>query len=74
VLSILQIKRKEKERKILQMPNDFREITKGKGLRIPHSEFRIPDSTLPQKPYKNMADVNKLTFTAFSPFFVWLKP
>ena len=30
------------------MPNDFREITKGKGLRIPHSEFRIPDS-----PYTN---------------------
>ena len=53
------------------MPNDFPEITKGKGLRIPHSGLPIP---FVHKPYKNMADVNKLTFTAFSPFFVWLKP
>ena len=55
------------------MPNHFPEITKGKGC-----EFRIPDSGFQilsfHKPYKNMADVNKLTFTAFSPFFVWLKP
>ena len=26
------------------MRNDFPQITKGKGLRIPHSGFRIPDS------------------------------
>ena len=28
------------------MRNDFPQITKGKGLRIPHSGFQIPD--LPQ--------------------------
>ena len=26
------------------MRNDFPQITNGKGLRIPHSRFRIPDS------------------------------
>ena len=26
------------------MRNDFPQITKGKGLRIPHSRFRVPDS------------------------------
>ena len=35
------------------MRNDFPQITKGKGLRIPHSGFRIPDVP---KHYKNMAD------------------
>ena len=35
--------------------------------RIANSAFRITF----HKPYKNMADSN---FTAFSPFFVWLKP
>ena len=28
------------------MRNDFPQITKGKGLRIPHSRFRIPDSLI----------------------------
>ena len=30
------------------MRNDFPQITKGRGLRIPHSGFRIPDFSLPQ--------------------------
>ena len=30
------------------MRNDCPQKTKGKGLRIPHSGFRIPDSRLPQ--------------------------
>ena len=37
------------------MSNDFREITKGKGLQIPHSEFQIPDfspSTNPTKTWR----------------------
>ena len=43
------------------MRNDFPQITKGKGLRIPHSGFRIPDSRFHpfHKLYKNMADSNK---------------
>ena len=34
------------------MRNDFPQITKGKGLRIPHSGFRIPDSgfQIPSRP------------------------
>ena len=39
------------------MRNYFPQITKGKGLRIPHSGFRIPDSRFHpfHKLYKNMA-------------------
>ena len=56
------------------MRNDFPQITKGKGLRIPHSGFRIPDSIPSTNSTKTWRTVNKLTFTAFSPFLVWLKP
>ena len=45
-------------------------MTKGKGLRIPHSEFRIPDSIPSRNSTTTWRTVNKLTFTAFSPFFV----
>ena len=50
------------------MRNDFPQRTKQNGC-----EFRIPDSRSHafHKPYKNMADSNKLTFTPFSLFFVW---
>ena len=42
------------------MRNDFPQITKGKGLRIPHSGFRIPDS-MPSTNYtKTWRTVNKL--------------
>ena len=51
------------------MPNDFPQITKEKGC-----EFRIPDPTRSTNPTKTWPTVNKLTFTAFSLFFVWLKP
>ena len=53
------------------MRNDFPQITKEKGCK-----FSILDSRSHpfHKPYKNMADVDKLTFTAFSLFFIWLKP
>ena len=56
------------------MRNDFPQITKGKGLRIPHSGFRIPHCTRSTNPTKTWWTVNKLMLTAFSPFFVWLKP
>ena len=56
------------------MRNDFPQITKGKGLRIPHSGIRIPDLKRSTNPSKTWRTVNKLTFTAFSLFFVWLKP
>ena len=56
------------------MRNDFPQITKGKGLRIPHSGIRIPDFKRSTNPTKTWRTVNKLTFTAFSLFFVWLKP
>ena len=57
------------------MRNDFPQITKGKGLRIPHSAFRIPDSRFLSfhKPYKTWRTVNKLTFTAFSLIFAVLR-
>ena len=42
-----------------------------KGLRIPHSGFRIPDSTF-HKPYKNMAD-SKFTFHRLLPLLLWVK-
>ena len=51
------------------MRNDFPQITKGKGLRIPHSGFRIADSSPSTNPTKTWRTVNKLTFTAFSLFF-----
>ena len=53
------------------MRNDFPQITKEKGC-----EFRIPDSdpTRSTNPTKTWPTVNKLTFTAFSLLFVWLKP
>ena len=56
------------------MRNDFPQITKEKGceFRIPHSGFQIP--RVPQTATKTWPTVNKLTFTAFSLFFVWLKP
>ena len=40
------------------MRNDFPQIIKGKGLRIPHSGLRIPDSRFHpfHKSYENMAD------------------
>ena len=46
------------------MRNDFSQITKGKGLRIPHSGFRIPDSIPSTNSTKTWRTVNKLTFTA----------
>ena len=49
------------------MRNDFPQITKGKGLRIPHSGFRTPDSIPSTNSPKTWRTVNKLTFTAFSP-------
>ena len=56
----------------------FQKLQKEKGceFRIPNSGFWIPDSRFYSfhKPYKNMADGNKLTFSAFSPFIVCLKP
>ena len=57
------------------MRNDFPQITKGKGLRISHSAFRIPDSRFLSfhKPYKTWRTVNKLTFTAFSLIFAVLR-
>ena len=55
------------------MRNDFPQITKGKGLRIPHSAFRIPDSSASTNPPKTWRTVNKLTFTAFSLIFAVLR-
>ena len=43
------------------MRNDFPQITKGKGLRIPQSGFRIPDSVPSTNPTKTWRTVNKLT-------------
>ena len=45
-----------------------------KGLRIPHSGFRIPDSTFLtfHKPYKHMAD-SKFTFHSLLPLLRWVK-
>ena len=40
-----------------------------KGLRIPHSGFRIPSF---HKPYKNIAD-SKFTFRRLLPLRVWVK-
>ena len=53
------------------MRNDFPQITKGKGLRIPHSGFQIPH--LP-KYYKNMADSNyKAHVHWFLPLLRWVR-
>ena len=51
------------------MPNDFPEITKGKGLRIPHSEFRIPDSgfRIPNSGFR--MDNYRVAFTRFLAFY-----
>ena len=45
-----------------------------KGLRIPHSGFRIPDSRFLtfRKPYKNMA-CSKFTFHRLLPLLRWVK-
>ena len=66
------------------MRNYFLQITKGKGLRIPHYGFRIPDSgfripdsrfhTFPNTTKTWRTVITKLTFTALSPFFVELEP
>ena len=42
-----------------------------KGLRIPHSGFRIPDSYLPQT-LQNMAD-SEFTFYPLLPLLLWVK-
>ena len=44
--------------------------------RVANSAFRIPDPTRSINHTKTWPTVNKLTFTftAFSLFFVWLKP
>ena len=42
------------------MRNDFPQITKGKGLRIPHSGFRIPDSIPSTNSIKTWWTVNRL--------------
>ena len=60
------------------MRNDFPQITKGKGLRIPHSGFRIPDSgfRIPYIPkhYKNMADSNyKADVHRLLPLLRWVR-
>ena len=47
---------------------------KGCEFGIPDSGFRIPDFIPSTNSTKTWRTVNKLTFTAFSPFFVWLKP
>ena len=53
------------------MRNDFPQITKGKGLRIPHSGFRIP--YIP-KHYKNMADSNyKADVHRLLPLLRWVR-
>ena len=52
----------------------FHKKQKENWLRLPHSGFRIPDSIPFTNSTKTWRTVNKLTFTAFSPFFVWLKP
>ena len=44
-----------------------------KGLRIPHSAFRIPDSWRSTNPTRTWRTVSSRS-TAFSPFFVGLKP
>ena len=44
------------------------------AFRIADSGFRIPDSSTSANPTKTWRTVNKLKFTAFSLFFVWLKP
>ena len=56
------------------MRNDFPQRTQGKGLRIPHSGFRIPDSRFVpfHKPYKNMAD-SKFTFHRLTARLRWVK-
>ena len=48
------------------MRNDFPQIIKGKGLRIPHSGFRTPHSIPSTNSPKTWRTVNKLTYTAFS--------
>ena len=42
------------------MRNDFPQTTKGKGLRIPHCGFRIPDSLPSTNSTKTWRTVNKL--------------
>ena len=42
------------------MRNDSPQITKGKGLRIPHSGFRIPDSIPSTNSTKTWRTVNRL--------------
>ena len=49
------------------MRNDFPQITKGKGLRIPHSGFWIPDSIPFTNSTKTWRTVNKLTLTRSRP-------
>ena len=48
--------------------------TNNKRKRVANSAFRIPDSIPSTNSTKTWRTVNKLTFTAFSLFFVWLKP
>ena len=57
----------------MKLYNMFQQVTL-KGLRIPHSGFRIPDSTFLtfHKPYKNMAD-SKFTFHRLLPLLRWVK-
>ena len=54
--------------------NNKRKRAANSAFRIPDSGFRIPDSIPSTNSTKTWRTVNKLTFTAFSPFFVWLKP
>ena len=42
------------------MRNDFPQITKGKGLRIPHSGFRMPDSLPSTNSAKTWRTENRL--------------
>ena len=53
------------------MRNDFPKITK---KRVANSAVQIPDPKCFTNLTKTWPTVNKLTFTAFSLFFVWLKP
>ena len=51
------------------MRNDFPQITKGKGLRIPHSGFQIP-----YIPKQNMADSNyKVDVHRLLPLLRWFR-
>ena len=44
-----------------------------KGLRIPHSGFRIPHSLPSTNPTKTWRTVNKLTFHSLLPLLRWVK-